>query len=136
MKRSELHQVIGCLFANGEGVLAHKLACLSNDKKKALAAGHVDKYAILSDGKEIKGMNVNKDSSFYYKFSKDMEHPKGLLVINKDKKEVRVPANIVENKNDVFIKGTKIGIFVRINKCSIKELRKKYNKIRLCQVSI
>ena len=129
MKRSDLHQVIGCLFANGEKALAQKLVTIST--------GTMDKYAILSNGKEVKGMNINKDSSFYYKFSKDMENPRGLLVINlKDKKEVRIPANVTEKSRNVFIKGTKPGIFVRIDNCSIEKLRKKYNKIHACQVAI
>lgn len=34
MKRSELHEVIGCLFVSGEEVLAQKLAALAKGKKK------------------------------------------------------------------------------------------------------
>lgn len=127
MKRSELHQVIGCLFANGEKSLAQKL--------RVIASGTTGKYAVLSNGREIKGASVDKNSSFYFKFSKDQENPKGLLVITNPKKESKVPANINQKDKDVYLNGTKPGTFVKIKDCSIKELRKKYNKIRVCIVS-
>lgn len=42
MKRSELHQVIGCLFANGEEVLANEFATASLSLTKLPDAGVAD----------------------------------------------------------------------------------------------